>query len=147
MTGDDVDILVVEDDPNDAELVARVLRKNHLADKLLLLKDGAEAMDFLFAQGAYARRAGAGNPRVILLDLKLPKINGIEVLQRLKSSSRTRRIPVVILTSSREERDLDEAYNLGANSYVTKHIHFEEFARIVAELAKYWLVWNKPPSR
>jgi len=147
MNGREVEIVIVEDDPNDAELIARVLRKHNLSNKLILLKDGAEALDFLFAQGSYASQGTSVTPKVILLDLKLPKVNGIEVLQRLKSAERTRNIPVVVLTSSREERDLKDAYGLGVNSYVTKPINFEEFAKAVAELGLYWLMLNKPPDR
>ncbi len=141
-----VEIVIVEDDPNDAELIMRVLRKHNLSDKLILLKDGAEALDFLFTQGPYTSQGPSATPKVILLDLKLPKVNGIEVLQRLKSAERTRNIPVVILTSSQEERDLKDAYHLGANSYVSKPISFEEFARVVTELGVYWLVLNKTPA-
>ena len=147
MNGREVEIVIVEDDPNDAELIARVLRKHNLSNKLILLKDGAEAIDFLFAQGPYTSQGPSATPKVILLDLKLPKVNGIEVLQRLKSAERTRNIPVVVLTSSREERDLKDAYGLGVNSYVTKPINFEEFAKAVAELGLYWLMLNKPPDR
>ena len=147
MNGGEVEIVIVEDDPNDAELITRVLRKHNLSNKLILLKDGAEALDFLFAQGSYASQGTSVTPKVILLDLKLPKVNGIEVLQRLKSAERTRNIPVVILTSSQEERDLKDAYHLGANSYVSKPISFEEFAKVVTELGVYWLVLNKIPAQ
>lgn len=136
------EILIVEDDPNDAELITRALRKHNLANKLVLLKDGAEALDFLFGEGSFAQMDD-GKPRVILLDLKLPKVNGIEVLRRIKSEERTKKIPVVILTSSREERDLKDAYDLGVNSYVTKPIQFDEFAKVVSELGMYWLLLNK----
>ncbi len=146
MTTDGVEIILVEDDPNDAELIIRALKKHHLANKITHLKDGAEALDFIFAQGAYANRKHSASPKVILLDLKLPKVNGIEVLQKLKSDKRSKAIPVVILTSSREERDLKEAYALGVNSYVTKPINFEEFAGTVAELGMYWLMLNRPPE-
>ena len=122
------EILIVEDDPNDAELITRALKKHNLANKLVLLKDGAEALDFLFGQGSFAQMDD-GKPRVILLDLKLPKVNGIEVLRKIKSEERTKKIPVVILTSSREDRDLKDAYDLGVNSYVTKPIQFDEFAK------------------
>jgi len=135
------EVVIVEDDPNDAELIVRIFRKRSLTGKLILLKDGAEALDFLFAQGSSAV------PKVILLDLKLPKVNGIEVLQRLKSSDKTRNIPVVVLTSSSEERDLKDAYALGVNSYLAKPIQSEEFADLVAELGKYWLLLNKTPER
>ncbi len=146
MNDNGVEIILVEDDPNDAELITRVLKKHNLANKIKLLKDGAEALDFLLGQGGAAHGGAAPTPKVILLDLKLPKINGIEVLQRLKSDDRTKEIPVVVLTSSREERDLKDAYELGVNSYVTKPINFEEFARAVAELGLYWLMLNKPPG-
>jgi len=137
------DIIIVEDDPNDAELITRALRKHNLANKLVLLKDGAEALDFLLGQGSPADKYEDGNPKVILLDLKLPKVNGIEVLRKIKSNERTRKIPVVILTSSREDRDLKDAYDLGVNSYVTKPIQFDEFAKVVADLGMYWLLLNK----
>jgi two-component system response regulator len=143
----EIEIVIVEDDPNDAELIMRVLRRHHLANRLVLLKDGAEALDFFFARGDYANKPPAPVPKVVLLDLKLPKINGIEVLQQLKANDRTRNIPVVVLTSSREERDLKEAYDLNVNSYVTKPINFEEFAKAVADLGLYWLMLNKPYDR
>ena len=139
----EVEIVIVEDDPNDAELIMRALRKHNLANRLVLLKDGAEAVDFFFGRGAYADKPVPATPKVLLLDLKLPKISGIEVLQRIKADERTRNIPVVMLTSSREERDLKDAYALGVNSYVTKPINFEEFAKAVAELGMYWLMLNK----
>lgn len=137
------DIIIVEDDPNDAELITRALRKHNLANRLVLLKDGAEALDFLLGQGSPVEKYGDGNPKVILLDLKLPKVNGIEVLRKIKSDERTKKIPVVILTSSREDRDLKDAYDLGVNSYVTKPIKFDEFAKVVADLGMYWLLLNK----
>ena len=136
------EILIVEDDPNDAELITRALKKHNLANKLVLLKDGAEALDFLFGKGSFAQMDD-GKPRVILLDLKLPKVNGIEVLRKIKSEERTKKIPVVILTSSREDRDLKDAYDLGVNSYVTKPIQFDEFAKVVSDLGMYWLLLNK----
>lgn len=147
MNGSEVEIVIVEDNPNDAELVARVFKKNGLAGKFTLLKDGVEALDFLFAQGIFADKSVPGIPKVILLDLKLPKIDGIEVLRRLKSNERTSAIPIVILTSSTEQRDLKAAYELGVNSYVTKPIEFAKFAEIVGELGKYWLEVNRLPSR
>jgi two-component system response regulator len=136
------EIVIVEDDPNDSELITRALRKRNLANKIVLLKDGAEALDFLFGQGSFAQMDDA-KPRVILLDLKLPKVNGIEVLRRIKSEERTKKIPVVILTSSREDRDLKDAYDLGVNSYVTKPIKFDEFAKVVSDLGMYWLLLNR----
>ena len=144
MTNKEVEIVIVEDDPNDAELILRVLKKHNLANKLVLLKDGAEALDYLLPQGVYRSRRVDSTPKVVLLDLKLPKVNGIEVLQRIKSEERTRNIPVVVLTSSREDRDMKECYALGVNSYVTKPINFDEFANAVAELGLYWLMLNKP---
>jgi len=124
-------------------LITRVLRKHNLANKLILLKDGAEALDFLFGQGSFTDEHDDGRPKVILLDLKLPKINGIEVLRKLKSDERTKKIPVVVVTSSMERRDLKDAYELGVNSYVTKPIKFDEFAKVVADLGMYWLLLNK----
>ncbi len=142
MNHNKAEIVLVEDNADDAELIARALRKHHFADGLVVLKDGAEALDFFFTQGA-ADGAGGVRPKAIFLDWKLPKVNGNEVLQRIKSDERTKNIPVVVLTSSREERDLQAAYAMGANSYVTKPIHFEEFAQTVADLGRYWLTLNK----
>jgi two-component system, response regulator len=147
VTKKEVEIVIIEDDPNDAELIIRVLKKHNLANKLIHLKDGAEALDFLLADDSAANKKVAVPPKVILLDLKLPKLNGIEVLQRLKSEDRTKNIPVVVLTSSREDRDLKDAYKLGVNSYVTKPINFEEFAKAVADLGIYWMMLNKPFDR
>ncbi|RPI28506.1 MAG: response regulator [Chloroflexota bacterium] len=141
---DTVDIVIIEDDPNDAELITRVFRKHNLANKIILLEDGAEALDFLFAEGKYAQNSTVLSPKVVLLDLKLPKVNGIEVLQRIKSDERTKNIPVVVLTSSSEDRDIKAAYDLGVNSYVTKPIKFDDFAQVVSELRLYWLLLNKP---
>jgi len=146
MSNGEVEIVLIEDNPNDAELITRSLKKHHLANKLVILKDGAEALEFLFAEGAAARK-DHGDPRVVLLDIKLPKVDGIEVLRRMKSDERTKEIPVVILTSSNEERDIREAYHLGVNSFVTKPIKFDEFAKVVAELGLYWLMVNVPPVR
>lgn len=147
MNGSAVEILIIEDDPNDAELISRVLKKHNLFNRLVHLRDGAEAVDYLLDGPAPARQPEGGDPKVILLDLKLPKLNGIEVLKRIKTDERTRRIPVVILTSSKEGRDLKDAYDLGVNSYVTKPINFDEFAKAVSELGMYWLLLNKPPSK
>lgn len=138
MNGENVDVVIVEDDPNDAELIMRVFHKHNMANQIMLLKDGAEALDFFFGSRANDR------PKVILLDLKLPKVNGIEVLQRLKADERTKNIPVVVLTSSAEDHDIKDAYKYGVNSYVTKPIRFEEFANAVSELRLYWLLLNKP---
>ncbi|RJQ69420.1 MAG: response regulator [Desulfobacteraceae bacterium] len=141
-----VDILLIEDNSNDVELITRVFRKHNLANTMVVLKNGVEALEFLSGQGGHIDRI-APTPKVILLDLKLPKVDGIEVLRRIKSDERTRNIPVVILTSSTEQRDLKAAYELGANSYVTKPIKFAEFSKVVAELGMYWLILNKSPYR
>lgn len=143
----DIDILLVEDNPNDAELAIRALKKNNLANRLHWVKDGAEALEFISADGAYTVRQAANVPKVVLLDLKLPKVDGLEVLRRLKSDALTKNIPTVILTSSKEERDLVETYNLGVNSYVVKPVEFEDFVRAVAEVGLYWLLINKPVAR
>ncbi len=140
----EVEIVLVEDDPNDAELIMRALRKQNLTNKIVLLKDGAEALDFLFGKGKFADRNVFVKPKVILLDLKLPRVNGIEVLRKVKSDERTRKIPVVVLTSSAETRDIRDAYGLGVNSYVTKPIRFEDFAKAVSDLGFYWMLLNKP---
>jgi len=138
MNEEKVDVVIVEDDPNDAELIMRVFRKHHMVNQIVLLKDGAEALDFFFGGRA------SDHPKIVLLDLKLPKVNGIEVLQRLKADERTKDIPVVVLTSSAESQDIRDAYQYGANSYVTKPIRFEEFANAVSELRLYWLLLNQP---
>jgi CheY-like chemotaxis protein len=144
-TTNEVEILLVEDNPNDVELTLRALKKNNLTNKVHVVKDGAEALEYIFANGAYAQRKIEDHPRVILLDLKLPKIDGLEVLRRIKSDDRTKVIPVVVLTSSKEERDLVESYRLGANSYITKPVDFESFVKAVSELGLYWLLLNQPP--
>ena len=141
MNNGSVDVVLVEDDPNDAELIMRVFRKHNLVNRIVLLKDGAEALEFFSGSRAH------DGPKVVLLDLKLPKISGIEVLQRLKSQQRTRSIPIVVLTSSAESQDVKDAYQYGVNSYVTKPIQFEEFAKAVANLGLYWLMLNKLPAR
>ncbi len=134
-----VEILLVEDNPSDAELTLRALKQRNLANRVFLCKDGAEALDF-FENGA------SPVPRVVLLDLKLPKVDGLEVLQRLKHNPRTKSIPIVVLTSSREEPDIEKAYELGANSYIVKPVDFEAFARAVADVGLYWLLLNHPPQ-
>ena len=138
MDGEKMDVVIVEDDPNDAELIMRVFRKHNMVNRIILLKDGAEALEFFFGSGA------TDHPKVVLLDLKLPKVNGIEVLRRLKADERTKNVPVVILTSSAESQDVADAYKYGVNSYVTKPIKFEDFANAVTELRLYWLLLNKP---
>ncbi len=141
----EVEILLVEDNPTDAELAIRALKKNNFANKLVWVKDGAEALDFLFATGAYADRQVCNGPKVIMLDLRLPKVDGMEVLRRVKDDARTRTIPVVVLTSSKEDRDIAESYKLGVNSYISKPVEFDEFAKTVSELGMYWLLVNRPP--
>jgi two-component system response regulator len=141
----EVEILLVEDNPNDAELAIRALKKNNLANKLLWVKDGAEALDFIFATGEYAHRNVVDGPKVVLLDLRLPKVDGMEVLRRVKGDERTKTIPVVVLTSSKEDRDIVESYKLGSNSFISKPVEFEAFAKTVSELGFYWLLVNQPP--
>jgi len=138
-----VDILLVEDNPQDAELTIRALRKRNLANGLFLVEDGAEVLDFMFARGRYQGRNAAGHPKVVLLDLKLPKLNGLEVLKGLKSDARTRLLPVVIVTSSHEDPDIRAAYELGASSYVVKPVEFESFAEAMSQIGYYWLLVNR----
>ena len=140
-----VEILLVEDNPNDVELTLHALKKNNIANRIEIVRDGAEALDFIFCTGAYAPRNIDHAPKVILLDLKLPKVDGLEVLRQIKSDPRTRTIPVVVLTSSREERDIVESYNLGVNSYIVKPVDFEQFTEAVRHLGLYWLLLNQPP--
>jgi len=139
-----VDILLVEDNASDAELAMRALRKGKLANGISWVKDGAEALEFIFRDGAYAGRPDQ-LPRLILLDLKLPKVDGIEVLRRIKSDERAKTIPVVVLTSSAEERDIVESYKLGVNSYLVKPVEFEQFSETVAQAGFYWMLMNKTP--
>ena len=141
-----VEILLVEDNPNDLELALHALKRNNLANHIEIARDGAEALDFIFATGVYAHRDINKIPKLILLDLKLPKVDGLEVLQRVKSDPRTRTIPVVVLTSSREERDIVESYKLGVNSYIVKPVDFEQFTEAVRNLGLYWLLLNQPPQ-
>jgi two-component system response regulator len=143
---DTVDILLVEDNPHDAELTIRALKKHNLANHLYVVEDGAEALDFIFGRGRYARRQGADHPKVVLLDLKLPKLNGLEVLQALKADTRTQRIPVVIVTSSHEDPDIQAAYTLGANSYVVKPVEFDAFTEAMSQIGFYWLLLNQAPN-
>jgi len=140
----EVEILLVEDNPNDVELTLRALKKHNITNKVYVVKDGAEALEYIFATGAYVSRDINHSPRVILLDLKLPKVDGLEVLRQIKSNERTKLTPVVVLTSSKEERDLVESYRLGANSYITKPVDFESFVKAVSELGLYWLLLNQP---
>ena len=141
---ENVDILLVEDNPTDAELTMRALHKGKLANHITWVKDGAEALEFIFRAGAYAGRPDQ-NPKLILLDLKLPKVNGIEVLKQIKADERTRVIPVVMVTSSAEGRDINESYKLGVNSYVVKPVEFEQFSETMAKAGFYWMLMNKAP--
>jgi len=138
-------ILIVEDNPDDEELTIRALRKNNIGNRLVVVRDGAEALDFLFCTGVYAERNPHDLPQTILLDLKLPKVDGLEVLKRIRADGRTRLLPVVILTSSSEERDLLQSYQNGANSYVRKPVDFTEFLDAARQLGLYWLVLNEAP--
>jgi two-component system, response regulator len=139
------EILLVEDNATDAELCIRALKKRNLTNRIVWAKDGSEALDFLFAEGAFAGRDASVMPKVILLDLRMPKVGGLEVISKLKTTEHLKSIPIVVLTSSREDIDVRESYRLGANSFVSKPVVFEEFAEAVAKLGLYWLIVNKPP--
>jgi CheY-like chemotaxis protein len=141
-----VEILIVEDTPEDLDLALRALRKAKLTNHIHVVRDGEEALQFIFCKGPYAERQMENGPRVILLDLKLPKVDGLEVLQRIKGDPRTRSIPVVVLTSSKEQNDVVESYNLGVNSYIVKPVNFEQFSETVQKLGMYWLLLNHPPQ-
>ena len=143
---DPVEILLVEDSPHDAELTMHTLRRNHLANHLELVRDGEEALDFIFARGKYSNRSIENVPRVILLDLKLPKVDGLDVLRAIKSAARTRTIPVVVMTSSREEQDMMESYELGVNSYIVKPVDFGQFAEAIRQAGLYWVLLNQLPN-
>lgn len=143
MNNSRVEVLLVEDNLHDAEMTIRALRKVNLANRLIHLKDGAEALDFIFAKGIFAERDVENKPKVILLDIKMPKVDGIEVLRQIKSNDATKTIPVVIMTSSKEEQDIITSYDLGVNSYVVKPVDFEGFAKAVSELGLYWLIINQ----
>jgi len=140
-----VEVLLVEDNATDAELALRALRGRGLRNSFVVAKDGAEALDFLFARGKYADRDVEQRPKLVLLDLRLPRVDGIEVLRQVKADERTRNTPVVILTSSRQDPDIQQCYELGANSYIVKPVDFDKFAQSVAEVGYYWLLLNEPP--
>jgi two-component system response regulator len=140
-----IEILLVEDNPNDAELTIGSLKKNNLANNIFIVEDGEEALDFLFAKGKYSERNINEKPKLILLDLKLPKIDGLEVLREIKADEKTRTIPVVVLTSSCEESDIIRSYKIGVNSYIVKPVDFDKFTTAISDLGLYWLVLNQPP--
>jgi two-component system response regulator len=142
----EIEILLVEDNQDDLDMTLRALRKANLTNRIHVARDGTEALEFIFCQGAHAGRKFENPSKVILLDLKLPKIDGMEVLKRIKSDERTKMIPVVILTSSKEQRDVIESYNLGVNSYIVKPVNFEGFAAAIQEVGMYWLLHNQPPK-
>jgi CheY-like chemotaxis protein len=141
-----VEILLVEDSEEDMELALRALTKSHLANRIAVARDGLEAVEFIFCEGPHAGRRIEDTPKVILLDLKLPKIDGLEVLQRLKDDPRTRHIPVVVLTSSKEQSDVLKSYRLGVSSYIVKPVNFESFTAAVQQIGMYWLLLNQPPK-
>jgi len=141
-----VEILIVEDTEQDLELALRALRKAKLSNHIHVARDGEEALQFIFCEGPYAERKVENGPKVILLDLKLPKVDGLEVLQRIKSDPRTKSIPVVVLTSSKEQNDVVESYNLGVNSYIVKPVNFEQFSEAIHKIGMYWLLINHPPQ-
>ena len=140
-----IDILLVEDSPEDVEMTLRAFKKQNLVNKVHVVEDGEQALDYIFAKGKYEDRDFNNKPKVILLDLKLPKVDGMEVLRTIRGDDRTKFIPVVILTSSQEEKDIMESYKLGVNSYITKPVEFNKFVETVSELGLYWLMLNKPP--
>jgi len=142
-TENGVEILLVEDNPRDAELAIRALQKRNLTNRLVHVKDGQEALDWLFGTGSYADRNASHQPKIVLLDLKLPKIDGLDVLRAIRADERTRLIPVVVLTSSREDQDVVRSYSLGVNSYIVKPVDFENFSAAVAEAGHYWLIINQ----
>jgi len=142
----EIEILLVEDNASDAEMTIRALKKQNISNSIVHLKDGAEALDFIFGTGRYENRNINQKPKMILLDLKMPKVNGIEVLKTLKSDERTRKIPIIVLTSSKEDPDIKVCYELGVNSYIVKPVGFENFSAAITNLGAYWLLLNQPPQ-
>jgi two-component system, response regulator len=147
MNTGNVDIILVEDNPDDAELSIRALNKNKIVNALVHLKDGQEALDYIFCKGVYENRNIKDIPKVILLDIKMPRVDGIEVLKRIKADPCTKMIPVVLLTSSKEEKDILESYQLGVNSYIVKPVNFDSFIKVVSDLGLYWLLLNQLPNK
>lgn len=147
MNNQKVEILLVEDNLSDEELTMRALKKYKLSNNIFVVRDGAEALDYIFSTGQYTDRDSNNHPKVILLDLKLPKVDGLEVLRRIKADPKTKHIPVVVLTSSSEERDVVESYKLGANSYIVKPVDFKQFTESIRELGMYWLLLNEAPEK
>lgn len=141
-----IDILLVEDNKNDAELAIRALKKNNVSNSIVWVKDGEEAIHYLFGEGEYSKRNINNKPKIVLLDLKLPKIDGIEVLQKIRSNQLTKKLPVVMLTSSNEEKDIVKSYDLGVNSYVVKPLDFNDFAKSISDIGLYWVVMNQSPK-
>jgi len=146
MLHSEIEILLVEDNKNDAELTIRALQKNKITNNIFHLKDGASALDFLFCKGEFENRDMNNRPKIILLDLKMPKVDGLEVLRRVKANELTKNIPIIILTSSKENPDIEKAYNLGANSYIVKPVEFDSFSKAITEIGFYWLLLNQPPQ-
>lgn len=142
----DYEIVIIEDNPDDAELMVRALKKNNLVNSLVVLEDGEHALEYVFCKGRYADKDSMYSPKVIFLDLKLPKVDGLEVLKQLKSNEKTKKIPVIIVTSSKEDPDISKAYELGANSYVVKPVNFDNFVETVNQLGLYWLLVNEKPK-
>jgi CheY-like chemotaxis protein len=140
-----IEILLVEDNANDVELTLHALSRHNLANKIHVVRDGEEAMDFLFCRGQFSHRTFDNPPKMVLLDLKLPKVDGLEILRAVKTDTRTKALPVVVMTSSRQQRDMVESYQLGVNSYIQKPIHFEEFQEVIRQLGYYWLAVNQSP--
>ena len=146
MTKKPVDILLVEDNPDDVDLALYALRRHQLANHIHVVRDGVEALDFIFCRGDYQERSWTHNPKLILLDLNMPKLNGLEVLKAVRANPDTAKIPIVILTTSKEESDLVESYRLGVNSYIVKPVDFEQFSDVICRLGYYWLLLNERPS-